>query len=191
MTDSHISQSADSASDRFRRVAAGFTERVQAVPEEGWTAPAPCEGWTARDVVAHLVGWVPGVLGAAGVVFPPEASDDDPEVAWVAVAETIQAALDDPEVAERRFDAGPPGELTVAAAVDMLVTGDVLIHTWDLARAAGLDETIDEAVAAGMLAGMEPMDEMLRDSGHFGPKVEPPPGADVQTRLIAFTGRTP
>ena len=33
-----------------------------------------------------------------------------------------------------------------------------------------------------MLAGMEPIDEMLRQSGHYGPKVEPPPGADATTR---------
>ena len=40
-----------------------------------------------------------------------------------------------------------------------------------------------------MLAGMQPMDEMLRQSGHFGPRVEVPTDADDQTRLIAFTGR--
>ena len=33
------------------------------------------------------------------------------------------------------------------------------------------------------------MDEMMRTPGGFGPKIDPPPGADVQTRLLAFTGR--
>ena len=36
---------------------------------------------------------------------------------------------------------------------------------------------------------MEPIDEMLRQSGQYGPKVEPPPGADATTRLMAFIGR--
>jgi hypothetical protein len=31
----------------------------------------------------------------------------------------------------------------------------------------------------------------MRSSGHFGPRVEVPEDADEQTRLIAFTGRTP
>jgi hypothetical protein len=42
-----------------------------------------------------------------------------------------------------------------------------------------------------MLAGMQPLDDMLRQSGHYGPKVPVPDDADDQTKLIAFTGRTP
>lgn len=42
-----------------------------------------------------------------------------------------------------------------------------------------------------MLEGMLPMDEALRQSGHYGPKVEVPDDADVQTRLLAFIGRDP
>ena len=54
----------------------------------------------------------------------------------------------------------------------MLVLGDVLIHTWDLARAAGLDEQLDPQIVSDMLVGMLPLDDMLRGSGHYGPKVE-------------------
>ena len=73
----------------------------------------------------------------------------------------------------------------------MLVTGDVLIHTWDLARSAKLDERLDAGLVSEMLVGMQPIDELLRGSGHYGPKVEVPDDADEQTRLIAFTGRNP
>ena len=45
------------------------------------------------------------------------------------------------------------------------------MHTWDLARATGQDETLDADKCAAMLAGMEPMDEVLRPSGQYGPKV--------------------
>jgi hypothetical protein len=38
---------------------------------------------------------------------------------------------------------------------------------------------------------MQPYEEALRTSGHYGPAVPVPPDADEQTRLIAFTGRTP
>ena len=73
----------------------------------------------------------------------------------------------------------------------MLVTGDVLVPTWDLARAAGLDERLDEGVVAETLTGMEPVDEVLRASGHYGPKIDVDHDADTQTRLLAFTGRHP
>ena len=73
----------------------------------------------------------------------------------------------------------------------MFVLGDVVVHTWDLARATGLDETLDADVVHDMLVGMEPLDDMLRASGQYGPKVEVGADADEQTRLIAFTGRRP
>ncbi|HEX7169133.1 MAG TPA: TIGR03086 family metal-binding protein [Acidimicrobiales bacterium] len=179
-------------SDRYRKVARAFTERVRAVPDEAWDNPAPCEGWVARDVVRHLVEWMPSmVLSGAGLPVPEVPPvDEDPFAAWSAVDRAIQAAVDDPEVAARQFDT-QVGRYSVGAAVDMFCTGDVLVHTWDLARATGLDETLDPGEVARMFAGMEPYDQALRDSGHYGPRVDVPHDADEQTRLIAFTGRHP
>jgi len=181
---------AGTPAERFRRVAGRFTDRVEQVPPHAWPNPAPCAGWTARDVVIHLLEWVPKVIGRSGIEFP-DLPYDDPARAWTALATTLQAALDDPDTARRTFDAGPPGEMTVEAAIDMLVVGDVLVHTWDLAKATGLDERLDEDIAAAMLDGMLPMDEVLRASGHYGPKVAVADEADVQTKLLAFTGRDP
>lgn len=183
---------ADSTAERFRRVAGRFTDRVGEVTPERWDRPAPCEGWVARDVVRHLVEWVPAFMGRAGVELPNGVSvDDDPAAAWSELATVLQAALDDPDLAAREFDAGPPGRMSVADAIGLVVLGDVLIHTWDLARATGLDETLDPVVVPSMLAGMQPLDDMLRESGHYGPKVAVPDGADDRTKLIAFTGRDP
>ena len=80
---------------------------------------------------------------------------------------------------------------TVAQAIDMFCTSDIVVHIWDLARATGQDETLDPDEVHTLFAGMEPMDEMLRESGHYGPRVEVPDDADEQTKLIAFTGRRP
>jgi uncharacterized protein (TIGR03086 family) len=178
-------------SGRYGRVAAEFDARVRAMPDNGWDNPAPCDGWVGRDIVAHLVGWIPAVMRDADIEFASMDAQNDPVGAWTALDTTLQAALDDPETAARRFDAGPPGELTVEAAIGMLVVGDLLIHTWDLARTGGLDETLPSDIVSELLAGMEPLDEILRSSGHYGPRVAVPDGADDQTRLIAFTGRTP
>jgi uncharacterized protein (TIGR03086 family) len=73
----------------------------------------------------------------------------------------------------------------------MIYTADVFLHRWDLARATGQDEALDAATCAEMLEGMLPMDEALRQSGHYGPRVEVPDDADAQTRLLAFIGRRP
>jgi hypothetical protein len=65
------------------------------------------------------------------------------------------------------------------------------MHTWDLARATGQDERLDPAFCADLLAGMEPIDELLRQSGQYGPKVAVPADADVQARMLGFIGRDP
>jgi uncharacterized protein (TIGR03086 family) len=182
----------DSA-ERYRKVAAQFTRRVEAVPDGAWDNPAPCEGWVARDVIRHLVAWLPDhFFGTWGVEHTPGPSvDDDPAAAWAAVDRSIQAALDDPAIAGAAQASGERGPMTFEASIDMICTPDVLIHTWDLARATGQDDTLDPDEVQGMADAMEPMDKMLRDSGHFGPRVPVPDDADEQTKLIAFTGRQP
>ena len=178
--------------DRYRKVAAAFTDRVRAVPADKWDAPAPCEGWVARDVVRHLVEWVPGFFfGTWGIDAPPAPSvDDDPVGAWLALDASIRAALDDPEVARRERETRM-GRSSFEATLDTICTGDVLVHTWDLARATGLDEALDPDEVHRMLEGAESLDGALRASGHYGPRVDVPGDADEQTRLLAFLGRRP
>lgn len=179
--------------ERYRRVAGRLSLRVSEVASGAWEAPAPCEGWVARDVVRHMVEWMPAFLLAAGGPALPEGPsvDDDPVAAWTTMSDGIQALLDDPASAAMSLDHPRAGSHTLADAVGMFFLGDVLIHTWDLARAAGLDESLDPDEVSGMLAGLEPLDDVLRTSGHYGPRVAVPVAADQQTRLIAFTGRQP
>ena len=178
--------------DRYRNVAEQFTKRVEAVPADAWDNPAPCDGWVARDVVGHLVEWLPGFFfGTWDIDAPPIPSvADAPADAWHVLNDTIQGALDDPAVAQRERDSHV-GRMSFENTIDMICTADVLIHTWDLARATGLDETLDAVEVHRFVEGMEPMDQMLRDSGQYGPRVPVGPDADEQTRLIAFLGRQP
>ncbi len=182
---------ASEIAERYRNVAAQFTQRVESVPPGAWENPAPCEGWVARDVVGHLVGWMPGFFSRWGVDLAPGPSvDTDPVGAWAGLSDAIQAALDDPEIAAREADS-PLGRQSLEQIVGMIVISDVLIHTWDLARATGQDETLDADEVARMSGFLEMPDEALRSSGQFGPRVEVPADADPQTQLIAFSGRRP
>lgn len=179
-------------SERYKKVADEFTKRARAVPAGAWDNPAPCEGWVARDVVRHMVDWMPGFfLGSIGVEIPKGPSvDDDPAGAWEALNDALQATLDDPELAAREFDMRA-GRYSLEQAVATFCIGDVLVHTWDLARATGLDEALDPDEVQRLYEGMEPIDEILRQSGQYGPRVNVPDDANQQTKLIAFTGRHP
>ena len=84
---------------------------------------------------------------------------------------------------------GPFGPMPAADLLGRLVANDVLVHTWDLARAVGGDERLDEEMVRGAYSGMKPMDEMIRRPGVFGPKITVD-GADVQTEFLSFLGRT-
>ena len=180
-------------SAHHRETAGHFTAIVRAAPPDSWDAPSPVAGWRARDVVGHLVEWLASFLeSGAGVRLlsgPPVS--DDPVGAWEVHCAGVQALLDDPATEGRLLSNPHVGELPLADAIDRFYTGDVFLHTWDLARATGQDPSLDPDRCAQMLAGMEPLDAVLRESGQYGPRVPVPDDADPQTRLIAFIGRDP
>ena len=181
------------AAEEHRKVAGVFTDRVRNVPPGAWDDPAPCADWVARDVVRHLVEWFPAFLRAgAGVELPTGPPvEDDPVAAWEVHSDGVQALLDDPATTGRLLSNPHTGEMPLDEAIDRFYTADVFMHTWDLARATGQEEGLDPDKCAQLLEGMLPMDEVLRASGHYGPRVEVAEDADVQTRLMAFIGRAP
>lgn len=177
--------------ERHRHIAAGFTDRVRGAKD--WDAPCPVAGWTARDVVRHLVEWFPPFLSAGAAIDLPKGPtvDDDPVAAWQTQCTGVQDLLDDPATAHRSLVNRHLGEVPVDQAIDRFYTADVFMHTWDLARATGQDSRLDPDLCAALLAGMEPMDDLLRGSGQYGPRVPTSHDADAQTRLLGFIGRDP
>jgi uncharacterized protein (TIGR03086 family) len=181
------------AAEEYRTIAGVFTDRVRGVAPGVWENPAPCDGWAARDVVRHLVEWFPAFLSSgAGVELPTGPPvDNDPVLAWVIHSDGVQALLDDSATAGRVLSDRHLGDIPLDQAVTQFYTNDVFLHTWDLARATGQDERLNPDKCAQLLDGMLPLDEALRASGHYGPRVAVADDADVQTRLLAFIGRLP
>ena len=130
-------------SDRYGRLASEFAAKVAAVPDDAWENPSPCPEWTARDVVGHVVSTQGMFLGFVGRELGDISSvDDDPLAAWNAARAVVQRDLEDRERATEEFD-GLLGRTTFEAAVDRFLSFDLVIHGWDLARAANLDDRID------------------------------------------------
>jgi uncharacterized protein (TIGR03086 family) len=166
--------------EHHRAVAADFTARV--VGTTDWDAPAPVDGWTARDVVDHLVTWLAELLVSRSLPSLPAGPS--------AAVAGVQALLDGPGADVDVVDPHLGGR-TVGVMVDQIYTADVFMHTWDLARATGQDDTLDQGTCAAMLAGMEQMEDVIRASGQFGTRVDVPAGAGAQARLLGFIGRDP
>jgi uncharacterized protein (TIGR03086 family) len=180
-----------SVGERFRHVAAVFTDRVGQVPPEKWGNPSPCSDWTALDVVRHLADACALFLGFIDRKVPSGPSiDDDPLAAWGLARDAVQGALDDPAAANTEYD-GFSGRSTFEAGINRFLLPDVLVHTWDLARATGLDEALDPTEVHALYESTLTIedDSFMRQSGIFGPKVDVPSSADEQTKYLAFTGR--
>lgn len=173
----------------YRQVSRGFDAVVQAVDPGQWDLPSPCENWKARDIVAHVVeghrGVVAGVLGGESI---PLGADEDPKKAWEEASRAIDEIAGDPMAIGTEVD-GPTGKMPAGEIVNRFVTMDVLVHTWDLARTVGADEHLDDESVRHAFETLKPMDEMIRMPGVFAAKVDPPPGADLQTEFLCFLGR--
>ncbi|MFG2040305.1 TIGR03086 family metal-binding protein [Dactylosporangium sp. NPDC048998] len=195
----------DTARD-YRVLADGFLARVRATPADRWDAPSPCRGWSARDVVAHLINGHRGFLAMAGGPppapadgvgvgpmsgAPPVADGADLAAAFAACRDDMLAMLADPGRAALRLPGGPMGAVPVAQAVAVVGSIELLVHTWDLARATGGDETLDPAQVARTHRAAEPYAAGLLATGAFDPPVPAPDGADAQTRFLCFAGRKP
>jgi uncharacterized protein (TIGR03086 family) len=175
--------------DRFELVAAGFDRRVQAVSPDKWGAQSPCDEWTARDVVGHVVRNYRSIAAeATGGEGGPMGEDEDPVEAWSGAYGQMSALAKDPEALTKNVR-GPGGPTPLEQAMGTLISMDTSVHTWDLARAVGGDERLDPDVVHLAREMLEPMDAMIRQPGVFGPKLDPPAGADEQTQLLYFLGR--
>lgn len=172
------------SSDKYWRAVDGFSRVVDAVPDDAWSVQSPCERWTARDVLAHVVGGMQRVAGAAGEA---PSLEQDPASAYAKTRDAALGSLTDERLASQIES--PMGAIPLDQFLARFMTPDTLVHTWDLAAAVGMDVTLDPQLVEETYQAMLPLDDALRSSGAFGPKVEPPPGTDTQVKLICFTGR--
>jgi uncharacterized protein (TIGR03086 family) len=188
--------------DRYRRHAEAFEAKVAAVRPDQWANPSPCEAWSARDVVDHIVSMHGYMLRPLGRGLPPAPSvEDDPLGAFRAARAAVEAVLDDPVLAGVGCDT-PNGRMRADQQVDLVVSDDLVLHGWDLARATGQDEGMDPVDVERLWASTSAIPAELmatyRTPGAFGPGVEVfgpevavAADAPLQDRLLGLIGRDP
>jgi uncharacterized protein (TIGR03086 family) len=175
--------------ERYERIAAGFSARVEGCIGEQWSGPTPCTEWTTAAIVEHVIGvhrLIQAMLEDGDV--GAHVTEAELVAAWSDSTGSMQSALRDRSRASKVV-VTPFGEMSFEDLASRVVCSDTLVHTWDLARATGQDEHLDARAVEFAWTWMEPAGERLRASGDFGPAVVPPPDADAQTRLLCFLGR--
>lgn len=157
-----------------------------------WDAPTPDTDWTVRDLVRHVVEeqqWVPHLLtgsSAADARRRIHPLGEDLRAEWRLYSLAATTAWD---------AAAPDAQVhlssDIVAVSDYLreQVSDVTIHSWDLARAVGADETLDDVLVAAVWTVFEPQRDTLSASGLFAAPVPLPDDSSLQLRLLALTGR--
>ena len=180
--------------EMHRRAGDLLAETVRQVRELQWHLPTPCTEWDVRDLVHHIAWsnlWVTPLcdgrdLAEVAPTLEGDVLGDDPVGATVRSLDEASAGFEragnDTLV---QLSRGPsPSSIYCAERMN-----DLTVHSWDLARAIGVDVALDEEC---MRAGMDyhrPYEADGRPAGMFGPLVEVPGDADLQTRYLAFFGR--
>ncbi len=174
--------------DLYDRTTAWTASKIPAAAKQ-LDAQTPCEEWTVRDLLNHIVGvqdlFAAGATGQ-GPSGPPPAGKPDNVIS------------DDPaadyEAGRKRVVESYQQEGALEKGAMLLGIGvvDQVVHGWDLAKATGQDATMPEDIAQ---VAYESMNGRLDDPstrGHsFKPPVEVPDDASVQDKLIGYMGRTP
>jgi uncharacterized protein (TIGR03086 family) len=157
-----------------------------------WDAATPDTDWTVRDLVTHVVEeqqWVPHLLAGSTLADAQrriEPLGDDLRAEWRLYSLAATSAWDEAAPGTRvnlSYDTVPVSDYLREQV------SDVAIHSWDLARAVGADETLDDALVEAVWTVFEPQRETLSASGLFATPVPLPEDASLQLRLLALTGR--
>jgi uncharacterized protein (TIGR03086 family) len=167
---------ADGLGERHLAVCRRFGESVRAAQGK-WERPSPCDAWDARGVLEHVIGFH-DVLLLRPLGLKPDRPRDDPQRRWALTYGALEKGFE--------LDIGPD-----AAAVLPDVTRDVLVHTWDLARAVGADDRLDARWCESFYAALPDDPGALIGSGMFEEPVPVDDRSDAQSKLLARLGRNP
>jgi uncharacterized protein (TIGR03086 family) len=181
----------------YTTIVFGFEHVLRQVPDDAWGRQSPCDEWTARHVAGHVIGVLNNVTARAGLGRQVDVFADleriagtDPLAAFRAVRRRYLDATDRQGALQRPVTSRL-GNMTLDRFLGQMCI-DTLVHTWDLARATGVDERLDPDSVELVLAEVLGRDsDLVRGPERYADALEAGDGYDAQQRLIAFTGRTP
>lgn len=178
----------NATADSYSAARRPLTDLIENVPSATWSS-SPCEGWTTRDVVRHLIETQRDLLAPHQVDLGelPDV-DDDPAHAWRDHSRRVQAALADDAVPSIAYE-GYFGPTTLGATLERFYVWDMIVHRWDIAHAAGLDAALTDPELDLIEQGADSFGDALYMDGVCRPGVTAPADAGRLDRVLARLGR--
>lgn len=168
----------DESGELHLAVCRRFGEAVRSADGK-WDHRSPCDEWDARALVEHVIGFH-DVLVLRPLRLKPQRPRDHPQERWQLTYDSLTKA----------FGSGRAAKLGAFKLMPDL-TRDVLVHTWDLARAVGADDRLDAAWCRLLYAGLPADPQAKSPSGMFKAPIAVPDDSDPQDKLLARLGRDP
>ena len=162
-----------------------FTATVDATTD--WSAPSPCEGWTAADVVDHVVDTERQFLEGHGAELGDRPSGAQADV-WQGHLAAVRPLASDDAFRGREYD-GFFGRTTIGATLDDFYGFDLVVHGWDLGSSNARPTTFTDADMDAMEQAFVGFGDHAYDEGVFRSPVEVADDASRQERLLARMGR--
>jgi uncharacterized protein (TIGR03086 family) len=174
----------------YRAATDRATEVIEAVKPQQLASRTPCSEWDIQQLIDHLASGAEYLVAAVEDREPAQQSNVT-AAEYRRSVDAVLEALERPGATERICTSPLGFQWPVSQAVAGTFM-DVLIHTWDLARATGQDEKLDPDLVDACTAMFLPeMPERGRAAGIVGPAVEVGEDATAQDRLLAAMGRHP
>lgn len=167
-------------------------DRLGAVVAAGgdWSGASPCEGWTATDVLDHIISTQRRFFGQHGVDLGPEPGGE-PIERWAAHVAGLRTAVTE-ELVATEFD-GYFGRTTIGDTLRDFYGFDLVVHRWDLGTGLGQAVTFADAELERIESWLpEPgtaMYDAFYSEGICHPPLPVPDGAPRQTAVLAKLGR--
>lgn len=172
----------------FHELTTRFGAVCDRLAEVDWQAPSPCEAWTARDVLRHVVDTERDFLSRHEVELADVDLTTAPAAGWHRHAERLLEAVGDRSLTDRAFD-GYFGPTTVGDTLVRFYGFDLVVHRWDLAATAGLEERFDEEELDLLETCIAGYGDALYAEGVCRTGVKAAAGSDRQARVLATLGR--
>jgi uncharacterized protein (TIGR03086 family) len=170
---------------------------LDGVTDQDLPGETPCDGTPVEGLLSHLAGLSTAFTYAARKAQPPAAGGQeglDPQ--W---RTSIPRSLDelaqawrDPSAWEGTAEAA--GTAMPAAVMGVVALDEVVLHTWDLARATGQPFSCEPATTAAVLAfttGRALPENAAAGDGVFGPVFPVADDAPEFDRALGLAGRDP
>lgn len=171
------------------------TAAVYGVSEDAWDDWSPCDDWTVRDVLNHLVSeslWSEPLTKGRTVEEVGDEHDgdllgDDPLTAWDNASKTASGSFARENVTENTVHVSW-GDISGLQYLQQM-TLDLVIHGWDVLVGSGQDDEIPEELVSTAMEIAKPLIESGQTGGVFKGPIEVDEEEDDQTKLLALVGR--